>query len=257
MNNISYCNPENILVSDWIEQYELEMSPVHWQLTQFNSNIHIMDRIGATDFSLLGTTATDYWHLTFASMFETNVMILWRLVDPNDNTLTLRALRVNIREHLINGTYQEKFEELMSNVGFDNTLDEVHNNIKVLRHNRFGHFQRKWIIQNLPSLICDHELSYTKLKELGGKLSNIYKLLCFSHGRELYLLQYSPNLQHGEGSDPRTDIEIVIDLMIKNSPFVTQPEMQPVYWPYLRNVLQPEDIELMNEYRKRVGLEPV
>ena len=93
-------DPKEIILPTWLDQYKKEMDPVHWQLTQFNSNIYIMEKISSVDFGLLGTTTNNFWYLVFASMFETNVMILWRLVDPSDVTLNMRILRDRIRKNL-------------------------------------------------------------------------------------------------------------------------------------------------------------
>ena len=250
-------DPKEVILPAWLGQYKKEMNPIHWQLTQFNSNIYIMEKIMNVDFSLLGTTINNFWHLVFASMFETNVMILWRLVDPSDVTLNMRILRDRIRDNLRDDSLRNEFYSLIGKSNYDSLIDKIHKKVSKLRHNRFGHFQRKWIVKESPSLISDKYLPFPKLKEYGKTIGKLFELLCFSHGRELILLDYSPNVIPATGSDPRYDIEILIDLVIENSPFVNMPEDQLGYWPHFEKALPKKEIELMNYYRKRVGKDPV
>ncbi len=250
-------DPKEVILPAWLSQYEKEMNPIHWQLTQFNSNIYIMEKIMNVDFGLLGTTTNNFWHLVFASMFETNVMILWRLVDPSDVTLNMRILRDRIRDNLRDDSLRNEFAALIGKSNYDSRIDKIHDKVSILRHNRFGHFQRKWIVKESPSLISDNYLPFPNLKEYGNTIGKLFDLLCFSHGRELFLLDYSPNVIPSAGSDTRTDIEKLIDLVIENSPFVNMPEDQPDYWPHFKKALPKKEIELMNYYRKRVGKDPV
>jgi len=69
----------------------------------------------------------------------------------------------------------------------------------------------------------------------------------------LTLLDYNPNVIHPSGTDSRSDIELLLDLIIENSPFVNMPENQSDYWQYFKKNLSEEEIKQMNYYRKRVG----
>ena len=250
-------DPKEVILPAWLDQYKKEMDPVHWQLTQFNSNIYIMEKISSVDFGLLGTTTNNFWYLVFASMFETNVMILWRLVDPSDVTLNMRILRDRIRKNLRDDSLRNEFDSFIGKSNYGSRIDNIYNKVSILRHNRFGHFQRKWIVKESPSLISDDYLPFQNLKEYGNTIGELFNLLCFSHKRGLILLDYIPNVKHPSGTDPRSDIELLLDLIIENSPFINTPENQPDYWPHFKKVLSKKEIEQMNYYRKRVGKKPV
>lgn len=246
-------DPKKVFLPDWLDQYEKEMDPVHWQLIQFNCNIYIMEKIMSVDFGLLGYTTNNFWHLLFASMFETNVMILWRLVDPSESTLNMRIIRDHIRVNLRNDNLKNEFDKLMGKSNYDSCIEKIHHKILILRHNRFGHLQRKWIVKEPASLINDNYLPFPNLKEYGNTIGELFNLLCFNHERMLTLLDYNPNVIHPSGTDSRSDIELLLDLIIENSPFVNMPENQSDYWQYFKKNLSEEEIKQMNYYRKRVG----
>lgn len=250
-------DPKEVILPAWLDQYKKEMDPVYWQLTQFNSNIYIMEKITSIDLNLLGTATNNFWHLVLASMFETNVMILWRLVDPSDVTLNMRIIRDHIRDNLRDDNLKDEFDTLIVKSNYDSCIKKIHNEISTLRHNRFGHLQRKWIMKAPTSLINDNYLPFPNLKEYGNIIGELFNLLCFGHKRLLILLDYSPNVKQPLDTDPRSDIELLLDLVIENSPFVNMPENQPAYWPHFKKVLPKEEIKQMNYYRKRVGKKPV
>lgn len=250
-------DPKEVILPAWLDQYKKEMDPVYGQLTQFNSNIYIMEKITSIDLNLLGTATNNFWHLVLASMFETNVMILWRLVDPSDVTLNMRILRDRIRGNLRDDSLRNEFDSLIGKSNYGSRIDKIYNKVSILRHNRFGHFQRKWIVKESPSLISDDYLPFPNLKEYGNTIGELFNLLCFGHKRLLILLDYSPNVKHPLDTDSRSDIESLLDLVIENSPWVNTPENQPDYWPHFKKVLSNKEIELMNYYRKRVGKDPV
>ena len=250
-------DPKKVIFPAWLDQYEKEMNAVHWQLIQFNCNIYILEKIMSVDFVFLGYTTNNFWHLLFASMFETNVMILWRLVDPSDSTLNMRVIRDRIRVNLCNNKLKNEFDTLIRKSNYDSYIEEIHDKILILRHNRFGHLQRKWIVNNNASFINVDYLPFPNLKEYGNTIGKLFNLLCFNHERMLTFLDYNPNVISPSGTDPRSDIELLLDLVIENSPFVNMPEDQPEYWPYSKKALSEEEIKQMNYYRKRVGKKPV
>lgn len=250
-------DPKIVILPAWLDQYEKEMDPIHWQLIQFNCNIYIMEKIMNIDFGLLGHTTNNFWHLLFASMFETNVMILWRLVDPSEKTLNMRIIRNHIRAKLRNDNLKNEFDTLMGKFNYDSCIENIHHKISILRHNRFAHLQRKWIVNNNASFIKVDYLPFSSLKEYGNTIGKLFNLLCFNHERMLTLLDYNPNVIHPSGTDSRSDIELLLDLIIENSPFVNMPENEPDFWPYSKKFLSEEEIKQMNYYRKRVGKKPI
>lgn len=250
-------DPKKVILPAWLDQYEKEMDSIHWQLIQFNCNIYIMEKIMSVDFGLLGYTTNNFWHLLFASMFETNVMILWRLVDPKDSTLNMRIIRDRIRANLRNNILKNEFDRLIGKSNYDSCIKQIHDKILILRHNRFGHLQRKWIVKKNASFLNYDYLPFPSLKEYGNTIGKLFNLLCFDNERMLILLDYNPNVISPSGTDSRSDIELILDLIIENSPFVNMPENQPNYWQHFMKNLSEEEITQMNYYRKRVGKNPV
>ena len=95
-------HPNELINLDWFDNYQKEITALWWQLVQLNNNLFIMEHIAAFPFGLL-TGRTPFWLFVYGGLFEVNIMIVWRLVDPKENTLTLISLKI-----LSGRTYVEK-----------------------------------------------------------------------------------------------------------------------------------------------------
>ena len=244
-----------VLKETWLSTYNQEMFPIATQLTQLNCNLHIMKKIASFPFTELGEIVNDFWYLTCASMFETNVMIVWRLVDPKKNVHSISNLRSKIANNLKNDGLRVEFEALTEKAEFDTKVVDIREKVKVIRHNRFAHSQITWIVKQEPLLIDEDSLPISDLEAMASTLSDLYDLLCFGEKRSLYLRDYDPNVMH-PGKAHRSDIERVLDSVAKDSSLVNMPE-RDIAWPYLKKLLDPSELRIMLHFRKKFGLSDV
>ena len=65
--------------------------------------------------------------------------------------------------------------------------------------------------------------------------------------------EYSPLVRHPQGTDSRSDIEYILDLLAADSVVLQIPEEQEEYWPVYAKGLTQEQKKIFNEWRYRVG----
>ena len=85
-------------------------------------------------------------------------------------------------------------------------------------------------------------------------MNEVFRVLCFSEGHSVYYPQYSPIITKPIINDIEelTDIEELLDLVVKNSDLFRMPEEQPEFWPhYKENNLSEKDIDIINAYRRK------
>ena len=63
---------------------------------------------------------------------------------------------------------------------------------------------------------------------------------------------YEPSVKHPTGSDPRSDIEHLLDLIVQDSYIFKMPEESP-YWNITKERLPQDTIKILNEYRRKFG----
>jgi hypothetical protein len=68
-------------------------------------------------------------------------------------------------------------------------------------------------------------------------------------------LEYDDSVQHPAGVDSRADIERMLDHIAFDSSVVSLPEKNPVFWEARKRSLKEHDIEEINIYRSKLGLE--
>ena len=102
-------DPKELISSNYFEYYKKETNALVWQIIQLNYNLLFLERIVKFPFKILTINPWPFWHLMKADLFETSIMIIWRLVDTNKKTLTLLSIKNKIKNELITKEYHEQF----------------------------------------------------------------------------------------------------------------------------------------------------
>ena len=237
--------PEQLFPRSWLPTYEKEIRAIWWQLVQLNSNLLILDKIVSFPFNLLQISITPFWHFVYAGLFETSVMIIWRLVDTNRKTLSFP----NFKKELIGNMHKEylaRFERVLKSIDFNNTVSRIRCHIKEIRDNQLAHFNREWIVKPPTSqALNERRLSLSELKKMRDALSEIFRVFSFGTERLLILLEYTKG---------PTDVEELLDNIAKQSHLLNMPERQPGFWHHFRERLSQQQLETFNRYRRKFGL---
>lgn len=92
--NFNEMQPNELLLSSHLNEYKNNIEAVWWQLVRLNSNIFILEKAEAFRFDLFGNYSRTFWELLKQSLFETSVMVVWRVaVDSHSDGLTLQKLK--------------------------------------------------------------------------------------------------------------------------------------------------------------------
>ena len=248
--------PQEVISSSWLDSYEKEIEALWWQLVQLNSSVFVLEELAAFPFDLFQPMLGPFWRLARASLFETSVMIIWRLVDPKEKTLTLPHFRDSIRDNL-EDRYHSQLDDALRAMNFDGVVSRIRERVLKIRHNQLAHFQRKWIVDPSPRHMKERFLSVAELSHLRDELNTLFDLLCFGSKRGFLPPDYDSVVQHPEGADTRSDIERLLDGIAKENPLLNMPEEQSDAWPHFRKDMPAETLEVLNSYRLKFGLPKV
>ena len=86
-----------------------------------------------------------------------------------------------------------------------------------------------------------------------SETEKVLSKLCVEGGVSLLPIEYSPLVQHPQGTDSRTDIEQFLDLLAKDSSILKLPEENPFLWEGLAKTWAEEKKEPFNYWRRRIG----
>ena len=89
------------------------------------------------------------------------------------------------------------------------------------------------------------------------ELNRLFDSLGFDISFMMLPIQYHPDVQHPTGTDPRSDIEIILDKVAQESPVLNMPEKNPRAWGNWKKQFSEEDMEAINTFRKKFELPAV
>jgi len=254
--NLRELQPADVIESSWLEEYEESIQRMWQELVLLNSNLYILDKLLSFPFDLfVAPDRRAFFRLVEINLFRSCIMIVWKLVaDRGPDSLTLRRFKNEIREH-IRCKYSGGFDAALKETKFDKQTAQLLQPIKALRNKRIAHLDKDFNLS--PEQREEMRVSLSDLKVVRDALNQLFELLCFGHQRVVLPIEYYPEVENPPGVDARSDIEEFLDNIARDSPLLNMPENEPQHWPYDRRSLSKDDLQRLNEYRRKFGLPEV
>jgi hypothetical protein len=85
-------------------------------------------------------------------------------------------------------------------------------------------------------------------------MTNLVEVAAFGTDYRYLCTPYDPEVGHPTGQDARPDIERILDGVARDSPTMHLPETNPMAWSYARQSWPSARLEVLNRYRRKLGL---
>jgi hypothetical protein len=251
MTDFSRLNADVVLKKGSIDEYQKNINFFWFQLTKLNTDIFIIKKISEFPLGIFCSHQnTIFFSRAGWNFYENSVLIITKLAtDKGEDLHTLRQFRNWVLKQ-IKSEYRFDFRQKLKKVKFDLGAEKIFNKAKDLRDFVIAHLNRDKLEQ-LP------DLNLSELEKLRDKLNSLFDALCFNVEYEMLPLSYSERAIHPKGVDHRTDIEVILDLIAKNSDLLNMPEHSPEVWNYHKEIYDEEAIKIINKYRKKFNLPEV
>jgi len=249
--NLMEMPSKEVILPAWWNCYEKNIEVIQWQLVRLNSSIFVLEKFFTFRFDLFAPVpySGSFWFLAEQALFETCVMVIWRVVtDTNSEGLTLRQLKNDIFQNL-SSHHKAEFAKLFQSTNFEEKISRGEPAIIELRGNYIAHLNRLKHTSPKFADIEERALLFSELKKIQEAINSFFKVLCFDCERPVLLFNYL----HPPGNRP-TDIEKLLDGVARDSGILNLPENDPHAWPLRREKLKKEDLELINKHRVKFGL---
>jgi hypothetical protein len=249
----SHIDYKSVLIEDSLREYEHQVDFFYIdQLVPLNSNIFIMGKILQFPFSLF-TDPEDriFFSLVLRNFFQAGLLTITRLAtDEGKDVNTLLHFKnwvyMNIKPE-----YQEQYRAHLKKTRFDKEIQSLFEKARTLRDSEIAHIKRDFQIGE------QDRLNFEELKRLCDSLNSVLEILSFNVGHMMVHLPYSSEVIHPMGTDNRSDIEKILDSIAKESIILNMPETGPEHWPIYRKTRSAEELEQINKYRGKFGLQSV
>jgi len=248
--NLNELDPSEVLKPSALQSYESGLNLIWKELLRLNSNLFVLDKILKFPSEVVIGPQNNFFKLVNIGLTENSILVITKLVvDEGEEIASILRFKNWIKKQ-VKGKYKDAFDCVLRQKRIEiKALEKVGGKIKPIRVNLIAHL----IVDGSYQLKYsgDLRISLQELNLICEKLNSLFDALCFGHKYALLPLEYDSRIQHPVGVDTRSDIEYFLDLIVKNSDWYKRPES--LDWLAERPHLPPEDINLMNEYRRKYG----
>lgn len=249
----------DIVAPEYIEEYKNGMAFLYRELKNLHVNIYFIEKV--LQFPLKFFTDDIPDRAIFLSYFLDNaidkcILIITNLVATRNrnsrDVYSLRTFQVQIVE-LVKPEYKQAFEERIQENELDAQASDIYQRIKRLRDKQIVHLTKDYYDECYDDTIAKTHLYIKEIKALCEKLYTWFHNLSF--GCEYVMLYpcYWDNQPRGR----KSDIEEILDSIARDSYILHMPEHDPDRWIYLHTSLSQDDLDALNEYRKKFGMPEV
>lgn len=249
--------PKELIEASWLDEYNVSIDAIWWQLIPFNSSILILQEIIGFPFDVLFSPpdTQHFWNLVTRALFDSCVLTLWRIgVDKSDKGLSLRFLKNQIMANLKNEDIVRAIGKAFNEGGYEVDLSGMEGKIEHLRHNYLAHFNRLKNTHPTNEDIKERTLLFKELQSFRRSVNSYFEFLCFGHHRMLYPIEYNPTTIWPKDTDTRLDVQKILEQVGISSPLINMPELNPAIWEIYRENLSENERRVMNEFRQKAGL---
>jgi len=237
-----------ILKAEHLAKHSEEMRYFHDKLSILHHDVYFVQQIADFPFDLFIKPYDDYFLRLVADNFiQMAILQITKLTtDSGGDARTLRQFK-NFMDAAVKDEYLADYRKLMKKAKFNPRIEKLIAKAKDLRDKHIAHSVGERV----------DVLTFSEIKEITRELTNLYEVASFSTEYRYLILAYDPTLQNPAGTDPRPDIERILDSIARESSVLNEPETNPVAWPYLRQGWSPTMVEQFNRYRRKCGLQEV
>lgn len=248
-------DPKDLIEPSWFDSYEKQKNTLWWQLVLLNSQLYILERLDAFPFNLFLPSDLHFLHLVDNALFESSVMIIWRIaVDDDPDILTIQKLKGRIMKRMLKQEYRKELTEDLKKWKFENRLSSVKKKIREFRRHYIAHFNFDFNVKPTKEQLEKASIQLNELKTIRDALNSLFNIISFGVERSFLPPEYDRNVGYRRNQDNRNDVEKLLDHIVLESPLLRMPEEYPRIWPIHREKMPPDELETLKKLRIQCGL---
>lgn len=244
--------PEELFPDDSARQYRRLHEKLYHRIVRLHGTICTLEQLSEFPFeSLYGPYDMEFWRLVVDNFLDMACLMLHGLVkDTGPDVHSIPSFKNEImRWTWRDDRLREALTETLRDRKFSSQVDEIAKRVEAIRHHRIAH-----VLIDRASGDYSQSLAGVSLEELRLLFNDSHLLfgaLCFGSAYATLAGDLIPSTVGGVTT--RTCLDKVLDAVIRDACFVNQPERDD-WWRDIRKHKSEEELRIMNELRKRVGL---
>lgn len=247
----------DILIEGDLIEYEQGMAFLYHFLVELNVNIYLVEQIFHFPLKLFlieEVTEKDIFlsHFIDNAMYMSILSITRLVADDSNDVFTMTTFQQRLLK-LIKPEYQAAYKKRLRDNRFSDTqIRSIRDKAKDFRNKRLAHLTQASFQEAYDQTIERTHIYFLEIKILCQKLNKCFNNLAF--GREYLML---PKCYQNNNAGYKSDIEAILDSIAINSQILSLPENSPERWQVVRSTLNQSDLNQLNQYRKKFGMQEI
>lgn len=255
--------PEELFGTAFAERYRHLHDNLWSRISRVHGTLHTLEQLKQFPFSCVyGPNEMEFWLLVIQNFFDMAGLMLHGLTADQGSkrapqgaikkeVLTLRTLKNQIlKGPWLDPKMHDAFKQTLAGRKFDEEVTSIEKHVCEIRHYQIGHhlFER-------DSGCLTKQSAGVSLVELWKYFRATHSLFGALSFGAAYVTLWGDLLPNSGGGEPhRNCLDKILDDVARSSQFVNQPEHFEQCWPDLRKGKSAEELRVLNELRKGVGL---
>jgi len=243
---ISNKKPEDVLKPEFLEKYKVLHKDIWFRLSQINTTIIILEKVLQSPLQYFPQSETIFWNTVCWNFVRVSEVLIHAMVnDRGSDTHTLPRFKNNVRNWL-KDSEREEFDRILKEYKFDQITKDILVKIADIRNKVLAHctFDDHNIFSDPGGI------TVSEIRRAYNAIENIFRACSF--GVEYDNTLYATGTSGGKPIEK--DIDKLLDLVVKNSSWLNQPEFMKEHWPDIRRDLSEEQLQELNTWRDKFGL---
>ncbi|MFZ2146017.1 MAG: hypothetical protein WAV28_02260 [Sedimentisphaerales bacterium] len=246
---INLKNPEDVLKPQFVQQYKELHEDIWHRLIETNTTITIIERIRQFPFRHFYPPyenvfwETVYWNFLYIATVFISAMVN----DKSPDAHTLRRFKNNVHQWL-KDSEKTAYSHNLKKLKFDQTTKNILQKTADMRNRLLAHrlFDQHGCLSNPEGV------TVSEIRRAYNAIEKIFFTCSF--GSEYVTTFYLDGTCAGKPIEK--DIDKLLDLIVKNSNWLNQPEFMKEHWPEIRQEKSEEELRDLNTWRKKLGKPP-
>jgi hypothetical protein len=250
--NLVNRKPEEIFDKDFVAQYKRLHRDIWMRICNVHGTLCTLSELETFPFEYLYAPGRmEFWRLVVENFLNSAGLTLHGLVEEGKDVHSISSFRDVIFQGLwLQPEQRDWLKETLKKRDFDKHIKSIQERVRIIRNNRVAHR-----LINKKSGSPREALGTVSLRELWllfDATHSLFGALSFGSAYVTLLGDLIPGTVGGQPT--RTCLDDVLDAVLRDSYFVNEPERREQWWRLERGRMKLDDLQLMNDLRKRIGL---
>jgi hypothetical protein len=250
---------EHFVSEEAFAEFEHGKKWFYSELVRLNTTIYILVQLDQFPFTLFSKGENVFFNIVVWNFFETALLIVSRLMIDKSTvrhpTHCFFDFQKRLEKDWIKPEYHLALNEYLRSARIDTFTREALSRTDAIRDKYIAHLTRDYIL----GVTHLKGMDLSDLIELRDRANTLFEALTLRNDTEYLMvpLEYSSTVTWPVGTDPRPDIEQILDDLVKRSTLLNMPEDNPVRWQFHREKLSEAELAQINHYRRKFELPEV